>query len=188
MIGLRWMKGVLCARRKAAASASQSARQKGYVSKAGVVRHSQGMKGWRPSACPLDSKPVRALGEAGEFLPDIGSIGLSSTLGPRAFGAWMRGFPSSHERGSAAARVGRKWRPSVHDHEQGASPSPRSKRPGKLEMKTKETTLKPRPMGAPTRPPGLFQGGKGRTQKRALGGRRNPLIRLDSTKETRAPI
>ena len=34
------------------------------------------MKGWRPSACPLARRRI-GLGEAGEFLPDVGSIGLS---------------------------------------------------------------------------------------------------------------
>ena len=33
-----------------------------------------GMKGWRPSACRR-STPDRALYEADEFLPDVGSIG-----------------------------------------------------------------------------------------------------------------
>src|SRR5271166_5295171 len=51
------------------------------------------MKGWRPFAC-LARRRI-GLGEAGEFLPDVGSIGLSSSLGPRAFGPRMRGFPFS---------------------------------------------------------------------------------------------
>jgi hypothetical protein len=48
----RWMKGAHeRARQKAAASASDG-ETKGISSKTGVVRYSQGMKGWRPSAYP----------------------------------------------------------------------------------------------------------------------------------------
>jgi hypothetical protein len=44
-----------------------------------------GMKGWRPSVCPLARRRI-GLGEADEFLPDVGSIGLSfpRVLGPLA--------------------------------------------------------------------------------------------------------
>ena len=48
------------ARRKAAASASRG-ELKGIGLKAGLCEILAGMKGWRPSACPLGSKPVRAL-------------------------------------------------------------------------------------------------------------------------------
>ena len=39
------------------------------------------MKGWRPSAW-LKLENRFGLGEAGEFLPDVGSIGLSFPQGP----------------------------------------------------------------------------------------------------------
>ena len=61
------------------------------------------MKGWRPSACPLGSKPVRALLRA-NFLPDIGSIGLSLSAGPWAHGPWT---PVPFSRSSAPRPPGR---------------------------------------------------------------------------------
>ena len=48
------------ARRKAAAFASHEQNRR-EASKGRGSRDTRGMKGWRPSACPLGSKPVRAL-------------------------------------------------------------------------------------------------------------------------------
>ena len=137
------------------------------------------MKGWRPSACSIGSKPVWALLRA-NFLPDIGSIGLSFSASP----SWARPGPRvpfrAHEaprpRGRAEPRRG------VHD-KKGASPSPCSERPGELEMKTKETTHAPRGTGSADAARGLPQGRKRRKNKKWHGGRRNALITLDLAKE-----
>ncbi len=118
---------------------------------------------------------------AGEFLPDIGSIGLSFSL---VFGLFVCGRGVLFALIRLRGRRGRtKRRPSVRDLKNGASPSPRSKRPEDLEM-TVETTLKPGRMGgadeAP-RPPSGREGAQRR--KKGPGGPRNALIRLDSAKE-----
>jgi hypothetical protein len=52
-----------------------------------------------------------------------------------------------------------------------------------LEMKTKESTHEPHAKGGGDDAGGRLQGGKGRHSKNGPGGRRNALIRLDSTKE-----
>jgi hypothetical protein len=78
------------------------------------------MKGWRPSAYPLARNRIR-LGEAGEFLPDIGSIGLSFFRKSSGFWSVDAGFPFSRSSGSAAAESDKR-RPSVRDY-YGASPS-----------------------------------------------------------------
>ena len=68
-----------------------------------------GMKGWRPSAWPKLDTGIE-LGEAGEFLPDVGSIGLSFSArfplpGVRA-GIRGRQVPFLRSSGSAAVRSG----------------------------------------------------------------------------------
>ena len=93
----------------------------------------QGMKGWRPSALPrLDAGS--GLVKGAYHMPDVGSIGLSfrevPVPGPR--------IPFRAHR--LATAESDKQRPSVRDLENGASPSPRSKRPEELEMKTTATT------------------------------------------------
>ena len=115
-----------------------------------------GMKGWRPSACPLGSKPVRARFKRTN---SCRTSDRSACLFRGSPGFWLRGRAGSlfrAHRGSAAARVGRKRRPSVRDHENGASPSPRSKRPEELEMKTKETTHEPGRTGSADAARGLL--------------------------------
>jgi hypothetical protein len=82
----------------------------------------------------------------------------------------------------AAAGSG-KGRPCVRDHEKGASPSPRSKRPEELEMKTKKTTHDSMRTGAADAARDLLSGGKGCKKKKGPGGRRNALKRLNSAKE-----
>ena len=62
-----------------------------------------GMKGWRPSACPLGSKPVRASLRA-KSMPDIGSIGLSLA---RFLGAFAPGRLGSFPRDEAPRPTGR---------------------------------------------------------------------------------
>jgi len=121
-----------------------------------------GMKGWRPSACQ-GSKTG-----SGSLWSGIGSIGLSlfpvlGLLGPR------RGTPLFAQRGSAAARVGRKRRPSVRDKKKApALHLPR--KPEELELKTKKTTLKPWKTAAPTQPIAAFEAGsRHRNKKRPWG-------------------
>ena len=74
MGGHRWMKGVVAWSTESGRIARANGRDRS--SEAGVVRILQGMKGWRPSACPLARRRI-GVGESGEFLPDVGSIGLS---------------------------------------------------------------------------------------------------------------
>src|SRR5271166_619521 len=84
------------------------------------------MKGWRPSACPLVRNRF-GLGEAGEFLPDVGSIGLSFARvpGPWAYdpgiGPWtaLPFFAFMRLRGR---QVGRRA-PERPRQEKGVSPS-----------------------------------------------------------------
>jgi hypothetical protein len=50
-------------------------------------------------------------------------------------------------------------------------------------MKTKKTTLKPGRTGSADGPVASFQAGSGAQRKKRPGGRRKPLIRLNSAKE-----
>ena len=77
------------------------------------------MKGGRPSACKARNR--FGLREAGVFLPDIGSIGLSFPRGPGGFCLLDAGYLFALI-GSAIDRSGKR-RPSVRDLKNGASPS-----------------------------------------------------------------
>ena len=54
-----------------------------------------GMKGWRPSAC-LKLETGSGSFQADVYLPDIGSIGLSFSAGPRGFCSEGARVPVSH--------------------------------------------------------------------------------------------
>jgi hypothetical protein len=141
------------------------------------------MKGWRPSAIPKGSKPVRALLRTNSCRTSDRSACLLS-LGPRAFGPWTPGSPFG-QRGSAAdgsdgngvqASATTKTAPALRLlHETGGP-----------ETKPKETH-EPMRTGLADAARSLLQGEKGcRKEKRALGGRRKCLKRPDSAKESKA--
>jgi len=74
------------------------------------------MKGWRPSAWPRLETGSGSF-QAGEFLPDIGSIGLSFSLvlGPRAHGRGRMDVGSLFALIGSAADKSDKRRPTVRD-------------------------------------------------------------------------
>ena len=117
------------------------------------------MKGWRPSACPLGLETGSG-SFAGEFLPDIGSIGLSFPRGPGP-----RGLTRGSVDPSFPFRMNEAPRPPGSDGNgaqasairKGASPSPRSKRPEELKMKTKESTHNQGERAAPAPPAASFK-------------------------------
>jgi hypothetical protein len=123
------------------------------------------MKGWRPSACPLGSKPVRASLRA-KSMPDIGSIGLSlarsSVLLLRD--AWVP-FLAMRLRGR---QVGRKRRPIVRDYKR-RQPFTCPMRPEDPETTPKRTDKQP--------------AGEHATPY-VRGSRRKSLKRLDSRMES----
>ena len=144
------------------------------------------MKGWRPSACQ-GSTPDRAFFKrafscwTSDRSACLFPRGSAPRPGLMTRGSMDPGFPFSRSIGSAAAESDKR-RPSVRDLKNGASPSPRSKRPEELEMKTKATTS--RANGRRRRGPvASFKAGRGARNKKCPGGRRKPLIRLDSAKE-----
>ena len=121
------------ARRKAAASASHG-RHEREASRGRDCETFAGMKGWRPSAIPKGSKPVRALLRA-KFLLDIGSIGLSFSAGPWAHGPCGPGSLFALI-GSAAARSAQMASERSRS-KNGASPSTCFMRPQRTEMRQK---------------------------------------------------
>ena len=178
----RWMKGALNAPDGKRPHSPRMGKTEGKHQKAGVVRHSR-HEGLAPVRLSIGLETGSG-SFAGEFLPDIGSIGLSFSAVLGASGLRGRRVPFSRSTRLRGRQVGRKRRPSVRDHKNGASPSPRSKRPGELEMKTKETTHEPHANGQRRRRPAAsFEAGSGAEIKKGPGGRRKPLIRLDSAKE-----
>jgi hypothetical protein len=80
----------------------------------------------------------------------------SACLFPRSSGSWPMDarVPFFAQRGSAAATVGRNGA-RASAIRKGASPSPRSKRPEELEMKTRETTHEPKRRGGADAAPWL---------------------------------
>ena len=113
----------------------------GKHQKAGVVRHSR-HEGLAPVRYPRLETGSGFF--AGEFLPDIGSIGLSFSKRSRSpdLRAGIRGpgFPSSRSSGSAAARSGKGAQTSAIKN--GASPSlpRRDRRNPKRRQKERRTT------------------------------------------------
>jgi hypothetical protein len=70
----------------------------------------------------------------------------------------------------------------IRDHEKWRQPFTSFTRPEDLEMKTNGTAKRgERAPPAPTH--SLLRRGSGQEEKRVVGGRRKPLIRLDSAKE-----
>ncbi len=107
------------------------------------------MKGWRPSALP-EARNRFGLGEAGVFLPDVGSIGLSFSAGPGAFASWTRGSLLA-QRGSAAGRSGGNGAHASHRdaiRDRKTAPALRLlERPEEPETKTKGPTKQPEANG-----------------------------------------
>ena len=106
------------ARRKAAASPLARANRRDKNSKAGVREKLAGMKGWRPSAWSLGSKPVRALIQADVILcrtSDRSACLYPRVLGPRAHdpGSVDVGIPLLARTRLRGRQVGRKWRSRV---------------------------------------------------------------------------
>ena len=101
-------------------------------------RDTRGMKGWRPSAIPKGSKPVRAF--CGRFLAGHRidrPVFFREVTVPVLGDPWSVGFPFRAHR-LRGRRVGQ-IRPSVRDLKNGASPSPDLKRQGRTRNEDHET-------------------------------------------------
>jgi hypothetical protein len=122
-------------------------RMAGISSKTGVVRQFLRHEGLAPVGLSKGSKPVRALYEAGVFLPDIGSIGLSFSRRSSVSGLMAWGPVDSRD--SLFAQSGsrppsrRKWRPSV-SRSKRRQPFICFLRPEDPETKTEGTTDSPK--------------------------------------------
>ena len=162
----RWMKGALNSPDRNRPHSHRMGKTEGKHQKAGVVRHSR-HEGLAPVRLSKGSKPVRAPLRA-NFLPDIGSIGLSFS---RSLGSWSVDPGSLFALiGSAAARSDGP-RPSVRDLKNGASPLPRSKRLRRTRNEDQGNDTENRgERAAPTRPRGLRQGGKRPKKKKKAPG------------------
>ena len=145
------------------------------------------MKGWRPSACPKARNRI-GLGEAGEFLPDIGSIGLSFSA-RSSVGLMTRG---SVDPGSLFALIRLRGRQSRTNDAQASAIMKRrqpftslAKQPEEPKTKTEGPTMNP----GRTRDAyfaAAFEAGIGFEKKKCLGGQRKSLKRLNSAKESEA--
>ena len=184
MVIRRWMKGVLNAPDGKRPHPPRMGETEGIRFKGRDCEILAGMKGWRPSAW-LKLETGSGSFQADVFLPDVGSIGLSlfPVLGLFS-GPAAPGFPFFAQRGSAAARVGRKRRPSVRDKKrrQPFTCFIRSEEP---ETKTEGPTMNP----GRTRNAYVAAAPQSRNRlktKKYHGGRRKSLKRLNSAKESEA--
>ena len=160
-----WMKGVFDAPDgESCLRSHRMGKAEGKRQKAGVARQTR-HEGLAPVrlfiGLETGSGPF-----AGEFLPDIGSIGLSLSQevpvpGLTCPGSVDGAVPFSRSCSFAAARSGQRG-PCARDHEKRRQPLTSLERPEELECKTKKTTYEPMRTGSADAARGLIQGGKGR--------------------------